>query len=281
MESYQNGIVSQSSLSKRDTYNGRRKKRVSQTALGLVSTLSFPTIVSTADAMLKAASVTLIGYEKTGSGHCTAIVRGSISEVRIAVEAGVEHAQKQGRFLSSLVLPRPFANLEAIFPIGDRLFDQMQQDNTRVSNLAIGLLETRGFPAMVAAADAMVKAADVQFTAYETIGDALCTAIIRGKVANVAMALQVGMAEVQRMQGGELISIAVITRPLEDLEKTLPVASCLIEEQPQPLMLPVEVKETEKELVELPNLVELPEKELVELPDLAKLPLKIKEYEEP
>lgn len=279
MESYQNGIVSQSSL-KSDAFNGRRKKRVSQTALGLVSTLGFPTIVSTADAMLKASSVTLIGYEKTGSGHCTAIVRGSISEVRIAVEAGVEHAKQEGRLLSSLVLPRPFPNLEAIFPIGDRLFDQMQQDNTRVSNLAIGLLETRGFPAMVAAADAMVKSADVQFTAYETIGDALCTAIIRGKVANVAMALQVGMAEVQGMKGGELVSVAVITRPLEDLEKTLPVASCLLEEQPKPLMLPVEIKETEKELVELPELKET-EKELVELPDLAKLPLKIKEYEEP
>jgi carbon dioxide concentrating mechanism protein CcmO len=50
MESYQNG-------------NGRRKKRVSQSALGLVSTLSFPVIVSTADAMLKASSVTLVGYE--------------------------------------------------------------------------------------------------------------------------------------------------------------------------------------------------------------------------
>jgi carbon dioxide concentrating mechanism protein CcmO len=274
MESYQNGIVSQNSLMKRDADNGRRKKRVSQTALGLVSTLSFPTIVSTADAMLKAASVTLIGYEKTGSGHCTAIVRGSISEVRIAVEAGVEHAKQEGRLLSSLVLPRPFANLEAIFPIGDRLFDQMQQDNTRVSNLAIGLLETRGFPAMVAAADAMVKAADVQFTAYETIGDALCTAIIRGKVANVAMALQVGMAEVQRMQGGELVSIAVITRPLEDLEKTLPLASCLIEDQPQPLMLPVE------QPLMLPVEIKETEKELVELPDLAKLPLKIEEYEE-
>lgn len=259
MESYQNGIISQSSLIKRDAYNGRPKKRVSQTALGLVSTLSFPVIVSTADAMLKAASVTLIGYEKTGSGHCTAIVRGSISEVKLAVEAGMRHAKEEGRLLSSLVLPRPFPNLEAIFPIGDRLFDQMQQnDHTRVSNLAIGLLETRGFPAMVGAADAMLKAADVQFTAYEMIGDGLCTAIIRGAVANVVMALQVGIAEVKRIKGGELIAVTVIPRPLEDLEKTLPVASCEIEEQPQPLRLPVDVKETEKELVELPDLAKLP-----------------------
>lgn len=268
MESYQNG-------------NGRRKKRVSQSALGLVSTLSFPVIVSTADAMLKASSVTLVGYEKSGSGHCTAIVRGSISEVRIAVEAGERHAKEMGPFLSSLVLPRPFPNLEAIFPIGDRLFDQIQQQSqSRLSDLSIGLLETRGFPAMVAAADAMLKSADVQFTAYETIGDGLCTAIIRGNMPNVAMALNVGIAEVQRMKGGEFISVAVIPRPLEDLERTLPLAaSCLIEEQPQPLMLPVEIKETEKELVELPELKETEKElvELVELPDLAKLPLQIKE----
>jgi carbon dioxide concentrating mechanism protein CcmO len=116
---------------------------------------------------------------------------------------------------------------------------------------------------MVGAADAMLKSADVQLTAYEMIGDGLCTAIIRGAVADVVMALQVGIAEVKRIQGGELIAVTVIPRPLEDLERTLPAASCLIEEQPQPLRIPVDIKETEKELVELP--------------DLAKLPLQIKE----
>lgn len=242
-----------------------RERRISQMSLGMVSTLSFPIIVSTADAMLKSAGVTLVGYEKIGSGQCTAIVRGAIAEVRIAVEAGVEHAKREGHLLSSLVIPRPQPNLEAVLPIGDRLFEEMQQqdDHNRVSNQAIGLLETRGFPAMVGAADAMLKAAEVQLTAYETIGAGLCTAIIRGAVANVVMALQVGIAEVQRIKGGELIAVTVIPRPLEDLERSLPAASCLIEEQPQPLRLPIEVKEVEKELVELP--------------DLAKLPIKIKD----
>jgi carbon dioxide concentrating mechanism protein CcmO len=258
MESYKNGIISQRPLRPRDACDGRpRDRRLSQTSLGLVSTLSFPVIVSTADAMLKAAGVTLVGYEKIGSGQCTAIVRGSFAEVRIAVEAGVRHAKQEGHLLSSLVLPRPLPNLEVIFPIGSRLFEESQQHtHARISNQAIGLLETRGFPAMVGAADAMLKAADVQLTAYETIGAGLCTAIIRGPVANVAMALQVGIAEAQRI--GELIAVTVIPRPLEDLETTLPVASCLIEEQPQPLMLPVNVKEAEKELVELPDLRKLP-----------------------
>ncbi len=255
MESYNYGTARQDSL--------RRRQNLSQTSLGLVSTLSFPVIVSTADAMLKAAGVTLVGYEKIGSGHCTAIVRGAMAEVRIAVNAGVEHAKREGQLLASLVLPRPVPNLEAIFPLGSRLIDQDEErQENRVSNQAIGLLETRGFPAMVGAADAMLKAADVQFTAYETIGAGLCTAIIRGSVAEVAVALQVGMAEAQRI--GELVAVTVIPRPLEDLERSLPVASCLIEEQPQPLMLPINVKETEKELVELPDLAKLtiPAKEL-------------------
>ncbi|HEY9632869.1 MAG TPA: BMC domain-containing protein [Coleofasciculaceae cyanobacterium] len=274
MELYRPGIVPQDPLRQRETLsytdanaNGDRTgdPRIGQGSLGLVSTLSFPVIVSTADAMLKSAGVILVGYEKIGSGQCTAIVRGAFAEVRIAVQAGVEHAQQEGQLLSSLVIPRPFPNLEVIFPIGSQLLEEAQQyDRSRISNQSIGLLETRGFPAMVGAADAMLKAADVQLTAYETIGAGLCTAIIRGAVAEVAMALQVGMAEAQRI--GELVAVTVIPRPLEDLERTLPVASCLIEEQPQPLMLPIEIKE--------------PEKELVELPDLRKLPMHIKEIKD-
>ncbi len=258
MESYQRGIVPQDLSSQRDALRDRsRDPRLRQYSLGLVSTLSFPVIVSTADVMLKSSGVTLVGYEKIGSGHCTAIVRGATAEVRIAVQAGVAHAKQEGQLLSSLVIPRPFPNLEVVFPFGSHLFEQAQQPHrSSHSNQAIGLLETRGFPAIVGAADAMLKAADVQLTGYETVGAGLCTAIIRGRVAEVAMALREGMSVAQQI--GELVAVTVITRPLEDLEKSLPVASCLIEEQPQPLRLPVSVKEVEKELVELPDLGKLP-----------------------
>lgn len=266
MEFYKPGIVPQSSLSERDVFleedtqpDGDRtpNQRFAHYSLGLVSTLSFPVIVSTADAMLKSSGVTLIGFEKTGSGHCTAIVRGATAEVRIAVQAGVEHAKQEGQLLSSLVIPRPFPNLEVIFPIGSNLAEDIQpSQRPRHSSHAVGLLETRGFPAIVGAADAMLKAANVQLTGYETIGAGLCTVIIRGRVAEVAMALQVGMEEAKRI--GELVAVTVITRPLEDLERALPVASCLIEERPQPLRLPISVKETAKELVELPDLRALP-----------------------
>ncbi|NES25084.1 MAG: BMC domain-containing protein [Symploca sp. SIO3E6] len=264
LSKYGSGMAPQDPLRRRNTlsstdadnHSDPRQNYRLPSSLGLVSTLSFPVIVSTADAMLKSAGVTLVGYEKIGSGHCTSIVRGAIAEVRIAVQAGVEHAQKEGQFLSSLVIPRPFPNLEVIFPLGSHLLEQAQHHRSRISNQAIGLLETRGFPPMVGAADIMLKSANVQLTAYETIGAGLCTVIIQGRVADVAMALQIGISEANRI--GEVTAVTVIPRPLEDLEQSLPLASCLIEEQPQPLNLPIEVKETEKELVELPDLGKLP-----------------------
>ncbi|NES80431.1 MAG: BMC domain-containing protein [Moorea sp. SIO2B7] len=98
MELYKPGLAPDDPL--------RKRKRFNQASLGLVSTLSFPVIVSTADAMLKSAEVTLVGYEKTGSGHCTAIVRGAIAEVRIAVESGKDYAQREGELLSSTIIAR-------------------------------------------------------------------------------------------------------------------------------------------------------------------------------
>ena len=59
-------------------------------AVGMIETRGFPAVVEAADAMVKAARVTLVGYEKIGSGHCTAVVRGNIADVRLAVEEGAK-----------------------------------------------------------------------------------------------------------------------------------------------------------------------------------------------
>jgi len=237
----------------------------SDSALGLVATKSFPAIVGTADMMLKSAEVTLVGYEKIGSGHCTAIVRGKTADVRLAVEEGAKTADQFGQLISKLVIPRPMPNLEAVFPIGTRLAELAQQNQgySRLSNRAIGLLETRGFPAMGAGADAMLKAADVQLASYETIGAGLCTAMIRGSVADVAMAIEVGMEEAERV--GELHAVMVIPRLLEDLEKALPVASYWLDQQPEreSISLPEKQKETEKQPLSLPEKQKEPEKEAV------------------
>ena len=122
---------------------------------------------------------------------------------------------------------------------------------------------------MVGAADAMLKSADVQLASYEKIGEGLCTAIIRGSIANVAMAIDVGMQEAERI--GELHAVMVIPRLLEDLEHTLPVASYWIEEQdPLPVLLPNKVEEREKEPILLPErqAQPMPLKKIVEIEEL-------------
>jgi carbon dioxide concentrating mechanism protein CcmO len=244
------------------------------TALGLVSAQSFPAIVGIADHMLKSSGVILVGYEKIGSGYCTAIVRGNIAEVRLAVAEGAERAAQFGQEISTLVLARPAADLEQILPIGARLLQLAAgRRDARLSQHAVGLLETRGFPAMVGAADAMLKSADVVLTAYEVIGAGLCTVIVRGTVANALAALDAGMAEAERI--GELNAVMLVPRPLDDLDQTLPLASCWIEEV-KPLQLPISIKEKTAEpvLVELPELKELaagvaPEMPLPNLANLA------------
>jgi carbon dioxide concentrating mechanism protein CcmO len=229
------------------------------TALGLISTQSFPAIVGMADQMLKSSGVMLVGYEMIGGGYCTAVVRGGISDVRLAIEEGAGLAEQFGLKVSSVIIPRPMRNLDEVLPIGSKLAAMVgSQGDSPFRNMAVGLLETRGFPAMVAAADAMLKSSDVTLTAYHTIGDGLCTAIVRGTMANVAMAVDVGMQEAERV--GELNSVMVIPRALDDLDQTLPIASCWVEEL-KPLQIPIAVKEVEKPLAELvlePQPLELP-----------------------
>lgn len=235
---------------------------LSGSALGMVSTISFPAIVGTADTMLKSATVRLVGYEKVGNGFCTAIIRGRITDVRMAVEAGAETAREFGQLVSTIVIARPYPNLEAILPISSRLSQLTDGRYSRLSNQAIGLLETRGFPAMVGAADMMLKSADVHLAGYETIGAGLCTAIIRGNVADVAIAIESGMYEAERI--GEFHTLMIIPRPLDDLEETLPTSEYWIE-SPVPVSIPMmELQEQERELVQLPNL-EIAEAEAMSL----------------
>ena len=239
--------------SERGREHQARQRRWSEGALGMVSTRSFPAVVGAADTMLKTSGVSLIGYEQIGGGYCTAVVRGNFADVRIAVAAGAEMAEDIGQLMDSAVLPRPSENLEVVLPISSRFRDIVKHDGySRLSNQAVGLIETRGFPALVGSCDAMLKAGDVQLAAYVKTGDALCTAIVRGKVANVVVALDAGMAEAERI--GELHGVMVIPRPLDELEQTLPTAGHWIEE---PLELPLQAQQAEKELVELPDLKEL------------------------
>lgn len=87
-------------------------------ALGMIETRSFAALVEAADAMVKAAKVELVGYEKTGGGYVTAVVRGDVAAVKAATEAGARAAEKVGETVAVHVIPRPHANVDAVMPLG-------------------------------------------------------------------------------------------------------------------------------------------------------------------
>ena len=87
-------------------------------ALGMIETKGFAAMVEASDAMVKAAKVELIGYEKIGGGYVTAIVRGDVASVRAAVDAGVKAAEKVGEVVSTHVIPRPHGNVDSSLPLG-------------------------------------------------------------------------------------------------------------------------------------------------------------------
>jgi ethanolamine utilization protein EutM len=90
-------------------------------ALGMIETRGFAAMVEASDAMVKAAKVVLVGYEKIGGGYVTAIVRGDVAAVRAAVDAGVRAAEKVGEIVSTHVIPRPHDNLDTALPLGGKV----------------------------------------------------------------------------------------------------------------------------------------------------------------
>lgn len=85
-------------------------------ALGMVETKGLVSAIEAADAMVKAANVTLIGYQKIGSGLITVMVRGDVGAVKAATDAGAAAAEKVGEVKSVHVIPRPHMEVEGILP---------------------------------------------------------------------------------------------------------------------------------------------------------------------
>ena len=85
-------------------------------ALGMVETRGLVGSIEAADAMVKAANVTLIGKEVIGGGYVTVMVRGDVGAVKAATDAGAAAAQRVGDLVSVHVIPRPASDVEFILP---------------------------------------------------------------------------------------------------------------------------------------------------------------------
>lgn len=87
-------------------------------ALGMIETKGFVAMTEACDAMVKAARVELVGFEKIGGGYVTAVIRGDVAAVKAAIDAGSLAAQKVGEIVSVHVIPRPHDNLDKVLPLG-------------------------------------------------------------------------------------------------------------------------------------------------------------------
>src|SRR3954465_14056040 len=96
-------------------------------ALGMIETKGFAAMVEASDAMVKAAKVEMVGYEKIGGGYVTAITRGDVAAAfpggvvaagKAAVEAGGKGPQRVGELVSVHVIPRPHDSIEGALPLG-------------------------------------------------------------------------------------------------------------------------------------------------------------------
>ena len=85
-------------------------------ALGMVETKGLIGSVEAADAMVKAANVTLVGKEYIGAGYVTVLVRGDVGAVKASTDAGAAAARRVGELISVHVIPRPHAEVEKILP---------------------------------------------------------------------------------------------------------------------------------------------------------------------
>ncbi|GAU75889.1 ethanolamine utilization microcompartment protein EutM [Fusibacter sp. 3D3] len=89
-------------------------------ALGMIETKGLVGAIEAADAMVKAANVTLVGKEKVGGGLVTVLVRGDVGAVKAATDAGAAAAERVGELISVHVIPRPHGEVELILPSTNR-----------------------------------------------------------------------------------------------------------------------------------------------------------------
>jgi len=86
-------------------------------ALGMIETKGLTALIEASDAMLKAANVTLVGWQKIGSGLVTAFIVGDVAAVKAAIDAGSAAASRVGEVAGIQVIPRPHEDLGSILPL--------------------------------------------------------------------------------------------------------------------------------------------------------------------
>ena len=113
-------VKQQTQNSNPNPINSSEKPTMAKTmeALGMIETKGFIVLVEATDAMMKAANVTFLGWDKVGSGMASAFVTGDVAAVKAATDAGASAASRIGEVVSVQVIPRPHGDIDKILPAG-------------------------------------------------------------------------------------------------------------------------------------------------------------------
>lgn len=180
-------------------------------AIGMVESVGLVGLIEAGDAMSKAANVSLLGWDKVGSGLVTIFCQGDVAAVKSAVDAGAQAASRVGQVHSAHVIPRPHGELGDTLPKKPGAKKEAAKGGVR----ALGLIETKGATGVIEASDAMSKAADVEVIKIQEIGGGYITVLVSGDVGSVSSAVSAGAEATERV--GELVSQHVIPRPSDDI----------------------------------------------------------------
>ena len=107
-------------MSKNDAVKAETAKLELGEALGMIETRGLVSMIEAADAMVKAANVVIVAWDKVDAGLVTVMVRGDVGSVKAATDAGAAAARRVGELVGVHVIPRPADDLERIFPIGHK-----------------------------------------------------------------------------------------------------------------------------------------------------------------
>ncbi len=193
-------------------------------ALGALEVYGFPPFLEAADAVLKAADVVPVRTDSPGIGLLCLYVQGDVGAVRTAVEAGENAAGRTSRSMS-MVLANPqigeVANIWEAAPAkgtdGQPADGGVRQEGGAWGNaaaLALGSMQTDGVLPLVEAADAMLKAANVQLFNYRWIGLRNHTLCLSGEIGDARTAVDVGVVTAQRTSSEVFSSVLANPFPL-------------------------------------------------------------------
>ncbi len=183
-------------------------------ALGLIETLGMVPAIGGADQMLKTADVKLVGYENIGSTLVAVMVKGDVAAVKASVEAGSAAASEIGKLTAQNVMPRPIRGVGDIVSVHG--VETADSDASGPRPRAMGLIETFGIVYILEAADAMMKAADVELIGYENVASGYISVLVQGDVAACQAAVEAGVKAVEQMEA-EVYASLVIPTPHHDL----------------------------------------------------------------